>query len=290
MNCTIFAKLGGVRIRSRGDRVLGCRVFATQAANYGILIDDAAAVDAIVSDCYVEGGSEGILYTHSLSGLLPLEVLLKCGSALLKGNTVRGTSDHGIYLNTAYTSAVMVGPKVVENDVHFPAGNGIQINAYNNGAIVERNRVSGIASGKHGIRFDSNIKRLHLGTNWVYDVDAAGFALSGPSVSAMMTDAATFPAGEAEAFLYLGETFTDATNAFSAIPRLPVAITQPNTAAFGSSGAAARTGKVLRGSGSPEAVHYAPLGTLYERSDGGAGTCLYVKESAGTSNTGWVAK
>ena len=43
------------------------------------------------------------------------------------------------------------------------------------------------------------------------------------------------------------------------------------------------------GSGSPESVVTAPVGSMYTRSDGGAGTTLYVKES-GTGNTGWVAK
>ena len=50
------------------------------------------------------------------------------------------------------------------------------------------------------------------------------------------------------------------------------------------------TGPVwMRGTGSPEAVHTAPIGSLYSRTDGGAGSSLYVKES-GTGNTGWVAK
>jgi len=43
------------------------------------------------------------------------------------------------------------------------------------------------------------------------------------------------------------------------------------------------------GAGSPEGVVTAPVGSLYSRSDGGAGTSLYVKES-GSSNTGWVGK
>jgi hypothetical protein len=33
----------------------------------------------------------------------------------------------------------------------------------------------------------------------------------------------------------------------------------------------------------------AAIGSLYSRTDGGAGTSLYVKES-GAGNTGWVAK
>ena len=43
------------------------------------------------------------------------------------------------------------------------------------------------------------------------------------------------------------------------------------------------------GNGSPEGSIAAPIGSLWTRLDGGAGTTLYVKES-GTGNTGWVAK
>lgn len=43
------------------------------------------------------------------------------------------------------------------------------------------------------------------------------------------------------------------------------------------------------GSGSPEAAVTAPVGAVFHRTDGGAGTSFYVKES-GSGNTGWVAK
>lgn len=43
------------------------------------------------------------------------------------------------------------------------------------------------------------------------------------------------------------------------------------------------------GSGSPEGAITATVGTLWLRTDGGAGTTLYIKES-GSGNTGWVAK
>lgn len=46
---------------------------------------------------------------------------------------------------------------------------------------------------------------------------------------------------------------------------------------------------VLDGSGSPEGVVTAAVGTIYRRSDGGANTSIYVKES-GSGNTGWVGK
>ncbi|MFJ7950781.1 hypothetical protein ACIQZG_04535 [Lysinibacillus sp. NPDC096418] len=47
--------------------------------------------------------------------------------------------------------------------------------------------------------------------------------------------------------------------------------------------------RILSGSGAPEGGTVAPVGSLYLRSNGGANTTLYVKES-GTGNTGWIAK
>lgn len=43
------------------------------------------------------------------------------------------------------------------------------------------------------------------------------------------------------------------------------------------------------GAGSPEGAVTAPIGSTYRRTDGGASTSWYVKES-GAGNTGWVAK
>ena len=47
--------------------------------------------------------------------------------------------------------------------------------------------------------------------------------------------------------------------------------------------------EIHAGSGTPESAVTAPVGSIFLRSDGGASTTLYVKES-GAGNTGWVAK
>jgi hypothetical protein len=57
-----------------------------------------------------------------------------------------------------------------------------------------------------------------------------------------------------------------------------------NSAAIG-----ANAPRIGAGAGSPEGVLTAPPGSTYMRTDGGANTSFYVKES-GTGNTGWVAK
>jgi hypothetical protein len=48
--------------------------------------------------------------------------------------------------------------------------------------------------------------------------------------------------------------------------------------------------RVLRGTGTPLNNVVADRGTLFLRSDGGANTTLYVKESGDGLSTGWVAK
>ncbi|MCG8431655.1 MAG: hypothetical protein MJA29_10835 [Candidatus Omnitrophica bacterium] len=47
--------------------------------------------------------------------------------------------------------------------------------------------------------------------------------------------------------------------------------------------------QIIVGTGAPEGVVTASIGHLFLRTDGGAGTTLYVKES-GTDAFGWVAK
>lgn len=48
--------------------------------------------------------------------------------------------------------------------------------------------------------------------------------------------------------------------------------------------------RVLFGAGTPLANVTADRGTLYLRTDGGAGTTLYVKEGNDGTALGWVAK
>jgi hypothetical protein len=47
---------------------------------------------------------------------------------------------------------------------------------------------------------------------------------------------------------------------------------------------------ILRGTGTPEGAVNAVVGSHFHRTDGGAGTSFYVKESGGSGSKGWVAK
>lgn len=50
-----------------------------------------------------------------------------------------------------------------------------------------------------------------------------------------------------------------------------------------------RTDFEYSGTGDPDGVVVASVGSRYRRTDGGANTSLYIKES-GTDENGWVAK
>ena len=56
------------------------------------------------------------------------------------------------------------------------------------------------------------------------------------------------------------------------------------------SGIPAALGLLYSGTGSPAGVVAAPVGSLFLRTDGGANTTLYVKESGAATSAGWVAK
>lgn len=76
----------------------------------------------------------------------------------------------------------------------------------------------------------------------------------------------------------------------SSYPAIKRSSTELQTRLADDSGYAAIQSLYIRyGSGSPESVVTAPIGAIYSRTDGGAGTSIYVKES-GTGNTGWIAK
>lgn len=287
-NCTAKGGTNGFRIRSRGSAVRGCRANCIGATGSGVLVMGAALFDCDVSRNRVDGYVYGIEYRSSETGYAALRAsLVGAGQAAIEGNTISNTSAEGIIAINSPALATMLGPQIRFNRIYAPGGDGIEIGSYVNGAVIDHNRITGVASGQRGIRWAANIKRLFVGTNYVYNVNAAGFAMGGPSTASFMTDAATFPAGEAEAFLHLGPVHTDAATPLTSILRSTVAYAPPTSAGFG--GGTLVEPRALRGAGSPEGVVYAPVGWTYERTDGGAGTSHYFKET-GTSNTGWVAK
>lgn len=124
------------------------------------------------------------------------------------------------------------------------------------------------------------------------DFDANGATITSCSVLNNVISSAVWPIRTVESHggrftnppLVIGNIVEDGTK-----PTLPPAST-PWLVIGGISGSAATGFKpqVFWGQGSPDGVLAAGTGSLALRSDGGAGTCLYVKEN-GADTTGWVS-
>ena len=68
-------------------------------------------------------------------------------------------------------------------------------------------------------------------------------------------------------------------------PAYPFAVKSSGTGSTGW----LRMAEQRSGTGSPESVEKARIGTLFHRTDGGVGTYLYIKQTGDNTNTGWVA-
>ena len=322
VNNTMHGSTRGIRVRDRGAQVLCNRLIGTQSSGVGVLVDNAAAIDSSVIDNSISGYTYGIEYANSDAGYTTLQALLGIGMCEIASNHIVG-GDPSIFLDTAQTSATLVGPYIHDNIIRDPTGQGIYVFSYNNGTRIARNTISGIGATKGAIRWGENISRLWIGDNHIYNVNAAGYAIYGPGTGAFMTDAITFPTGEAAAALFIGQTFTTAANLFTGILRDNTAYLtpgivgwQPFTSGIGNAaptldrsslgiylsgsqpyiktvndtgGTTWVGGLVLHGTSTPEGSVAAGRGTIFVNENGGAGTTLYVKESA-SGNTGWAAK
>lgn len=184
------------------------------------------------------------------------------GDKTFSGTTTLGTTNitaftmaaNTIFTRTAGSSAAeaMVRFKVSDSSSYIEFGNNVTTNSNFAGYMI------GVADGTNpGIAIYGQ-SVTDTGTNGLIDMHARIGASTAPSTRPLLTLAA------------------HNTNKFIINPDGAI-----NVAATGA--------KIFAGSGSPESVYTAPVGSLYLRTDGGAGTSIYIKES-GTGNTGWVAK
>jgi parallel beta-helix repeat protein len=199
--------------------------------------------------------------------------VLNLGSAEPNGNFISGNRIYR-YATAKFSDGTSSGNNAIYDDDHIdlwsqsPATNNVvggfsrKVSLWTNGQSV----------GYGAFKFHSN--------NRVYQVTNAGGTCANPPTHT--TGTVTGADGIAWAHIALSQRITsiDLTTA-------DVRFGMPTAHAV----TGTTTGFVMdfTGNGSPEGVVAAPVGSQYRRADGGAGTCLYVKES-GTGTTGWVAK
>jgi hypothetical protein len=135
--------------------------------------------------------------------------------------------------------------------------------------------------------------------------DSVGVQLIGPYVARYTNLIQTTASTANYAVACSGIQFNNCTNTYTAITKVSGVIdiqpvnagTGPIVRANSVQSASVTSGSFVQASGptwtsdatSPEGTATAPVGSIFSRTNGGAGTSFYVKES-GTGNTGWVAK
>lgn len=311
---------GGAYAAIRGDGLTGSRpqssriigndveMTATGAGNIGIEIWGFCE-RFVVSQNTIRGGYTGISFDNSPSGVI-------------QGNSIYNISSCGIELATASINCAVIGNTIdvngnlgaigigcsntgnaksviSENSIYRFSGKGIHIlsgadyalsgNSFFDGAdcciyLQNSNRVSvrgGVASGITGNK------------QFVVSDQTSDFSVMGANVYALTTFVLLYaPSSALDNVLISNNQLLTVTNAISS--------SVFGGGSLGSNIVMVKTGLIdyldyaaniteRWGTGSPESVVSAGVGSIFHRTDGGAGTCLYIKES-GTGNTGWIGK
>ena len=245
-------------------------VDATNASNIGSGTLGAARLPATVVQTTDTGTVTNTMLANSSITINGSAISLggSVATAVLGGNTFTGAqviSTAGAASTPAMTYSGSVyaagtGTTTLPLWYHSPSGTTAATTWNTSGTVLGTNEASG---------FSGNQLDLKKGGSSVFTVRHDGFTQVGVGFSCNNIYSAT-----TILCLSLGSAF-GASNGVVASGSLGL----NGDTSFG----------VTFGTGSPEGVKSAKVGTLYLRTDGGAGSTLYVKE-AGTGNTGWVAK
>jgi parallel beta-helix repeat protein len=177
------------------------------------------------------------------------------------GNTTEGFAIDGGVAGIGYVSANIIGGTSIGN-----TRRGVILNSRSDGSTVKNCSIVGMK---------------------VTDNDTGGLdvqvqlsnAVSGITVTGCQIESSSgtgiFFASTATDLVLTNNQFSIPTPETSPLP-VPVRV-----------GGAKNSAAQWRGAGSPEGVVTAPVGSTFQRTDGSAGSVLYLKDT-GTGNTGWV--
>jgi Pectate lyase superfamily protein len=253
---------------SMGNRtVTGCY-------SYGAIVNVGGADNGFIQNNITGGvaaADQGVKFPAGTTNRAKKLIIIGNRFAIANGTVnVRGT-DHVVEGN------VIAGGIVLESNAGSDGASNCRVTGnVSVTPLVENNY------GAENVVWDPAIIKTRL-----FGVGQAGLYLYGSSGSFFdnPSGALSLRAGTGQA-LSVGDltstpfNFTNATGTWQFILNNGTAVIRLGSA----------SGPLIRsGSGTPEGAVTAPVGSLYLRTDGGAGTSHYVKES-GAGNTGWAAK
>ena len=271
-------------IRDNGvDGIADSAALATRLVFSGNMLSDNAgngisgfSSNAIISNNQiVNSGGWGIKWQYgqhlSISGNL-INTSAQDGiyyerayNSSIVGNTIKNSQKHGIFITGTVTSSVTSSRKVTisGNTVAFSGlltdntYSGIYLDTYANTSVVTGNTVVAGTTG-------------NLPLHAIYAVDATVYASNNQTDSGAKSGNSQVNVGGVSMASFLN---SPSVLSYTYAPRYYL----PGLCF------------ITSGTGSPEGALSAVVGSMYLRTNGGASTTLYVKES-GSSNTGWVAK
>ena len=263
----------GIRRLTGTSRLSGFGIGVAGAVRDGVPTVDGA----IVAYNHIDGENNG----STQGGHQGIHIEGQRGTLVL-GNVIRNVGDtggtrerNGIHCLTDHPSET--GLQIVGNSVVGCAGHGIRVVGTSTaqrpvivGNVAAENRGNGISLGEAVDALVAGNSTMHNG--------GVGIAIGGPAPRGLLVTGNN-AAGNTTADITISRGIGDSTLSDNR-----------GDVQDGARVLSRRHGLLeAQGTGSPEGVVSAPVGSLYRRTDGGRGTSLYIKES-GSDKTGWVAK
>lgn len=282
----------GLELGGANTVVTGGRIIVGAATTNGIVVDGNTAIGngdlkssgARIVNTEVYGGLSGISLAGSINP----------GQVVVTGCSIRDWVRYGIELssNSAGTLPAVVSNCYLENSVPSvatPAGFRVGVQG-NTGARFNDIELRVLAAASGGVGFDIPVH--FAGNDQVFrNIRVDGGSVVSPGAPTVGSIGGVYTGVIVDGLYLTG----GATATFQYLTSPVIANIVGTVATIGSGGAGTSPIKlntsggvaVWSGTGTPESVVTAAVGSMYFRRDGGAATSLYVKES-GAGNTGWI--
>lgn len=211
------------------------------------------------------------------------------GNTFINAGTRRGIAASYIATN------VIDRMTIRDNEFYLETGAAVQANGINRLRMVG-NRASGTDTTNAFAAFKAEATR-DVRSTIIEDNEAWGFAravyTAGPNIHKHLRVAGNYGHDDVAGGQY-GVQLAGAASVYPAVTAFGNAAGSGVTSAYSPpSGVWVRRNSgvvaIFEGTGTPESVLTAPIGSIAVRRDGGAATVLYIKES-GSGSTGWIAK
>lgn len=237
--------------------------FSLASGTGGDAIEVLNASRGLIDECYIYGfaAGAGIKFDAENSKNCDLNKVT---------NTYVGACQDGIWNDLSGTTATYCDAQFITNctlvsntryDIHSSNSGGLAGKA--NAMLIGDTWIQSVATGTHGIYLTDDVTGVKVSN---VNIDGS------PSTQAITIGASC--GYSLWANIVVDGTYSDSSG-LAQFSATYFSTSPPPTTYFGS--------------GTPEGSVTGAIGSIYMRTDGGASTSLYVKES-GTGNTGWVAK